>query len=65
MVYIPEEWIKDKNNMPKIIEIFEYLAQDVLTDEIINKQNLYIEKLKAMGEDILYEKIKNREIPIN
>jgi hypothetical protein len=61
-MYIPPDWIEHKSNEPKINEIFAILEMDCVDDDLLKEKENKTEELKAMGEDILYDKIKNREI---
>lgn len=62
MFYIPDDWIKNKDNRQEIESIFEYLSKDIITDEMIEEKKKKIERLNLLGEDILYSKLVNNEI---
>ncbi len=64
MIYLPDQWIKDKSNIEEIRNIIEALERDIVTLEILKEKDKAIERLKEMGEDILYEKIKNQVIVV-
>jgi hypothetical protein len=62
MIYIPEEWMKDKKNEQKIHEIFnEHLYTDLNLD---NNVELAIQKLNDIGETVVIEKIRDGTISI-
>lgn len=50
----------DKNNEDRVVSILEELDCDILTDEIIEKQNSLIEQLREMGEHKIYSKLKEQ-----
>jgi|GEM_PF-2207107 hypothetical protein len=62
MIYIPDDWIRNKANRQEIELIFEYLFQDIITSEMIEERERKIERLNLLGEDILYSKLVNNEI---
>lgn len=62
MIYIPEEWMKDKKNEQKIHEIFnEYLHTDLNLDDNVE---LAIQKLNDIGETVVIKKIRDGTISI-
>lgn len=55
MFYVPNEWIKNKDNEPKIHEILnKHFYTDINVDV-----NLVIKELKDIGETIIIEKLKD------
>lgn len=64
MVYIPNDWVKHKENESKIHEILSELNNDILIGNIENKIKIAMDKLEALDETIVIEKLKNNEIPL-
>lgn len=60
-MYIPKDWIKNKDNEEKIHELVEQLEVDVVEIGSKSKKEV-IEQLKTMGETIIVEKIENNRI---
>lgn len=63
-MYIPEDWLVNHDNMEKIQRLISELF---ISDIIIiglddNKEAIFEEKLLEMGETILVEKLRAREL---
>lgn len=63
MIYIPTPWLINPNNEDKVRELLENLNQDLITDDLINR-NQVIKELEKLGETIIIEKLENNEIPL-
>lgn len=59
MIYIPEEWLKDKENMDKVHSILQELDTDIVIAGEEDKTKISINKLEELGESIIIEKIKD------
>jgi hypothetical protein len=57
MPYIPVEWVRNKDNWKEIDLIMQYLDQDIITPEIAAEKARLIERLKEIGEVIIYSKV--------
>lgn len=58
MIYIPREWLKDKENMDKVYEILNKLDTDIKYDNNYAEDNAILE-LKEIGESDIVEKLSN------
>lgn len=58
MVYIPQDWLVDKENENKVHELLDTLDND-LKVEGEDKEKQVIESLEALGESIIIDKIKS------
>lgn len=56
MIYIPNEWIIDKDNEENIHEIVDSLNTDIITDEEALKKDV-IKRLTAIGETKVIENL--------
>lgn len=63
MIYIPTPWLINPNNEDKVRELLENLNQDLITDDLMSR-NQVIKKLEKLGETIIIEKLENNEIPL-
>ena len=57
MMYIPDEWIKDKGNEVEIRKILADITGCIKTFDYNDKLNQDKKRLKEMGEDIILEKL--------
>lgn len=64
MVYVPDDWIKNKSNEKEVYEILDFLSTDVVTDEIMQEKEHKLRRLSDLGESILVEKIKTGELQV-
>lgn len=64
MVYIPNEWIKYKENEDKIHELLNELDNDIIVSDTKEKKQEIIKKLGNLGEAIIIEKIINNKITL-
>ncbi len=64
MVYVPDDWIKDKSNEKEVHKILDFLSIDVVTDEIMQEKEHKLQRLSDLGESILVEKIKTGELQV-
>ncbi|MFR1908619.1 MAG: hypothetical protein ACLS28_24085 [Clostridium neonatale] len=60
-MYIPYQWIKNKNNEAKVHELLDKLDCDLREDGENLEENI-LKELNNIGEDIIIEKYKNGEI---
>lgn len=58
MIYIPKEWLKDKENMGKVYEILNKLDTDIRYDNNYTEDNAILE-LNEIGESVIVEKLSN------
>lgn len=63
MIYIPTPWLINPNNEDKARELLENLNQDLITDDLMNR-NQVIKELEKLGETNIIEKLENNEIPL-
>lgn len=55
-MYIPENWIKNKNNESEIRNLIsDYIGCFQFDDTLVNIEN----RLKELGEDIILKELKN------
>ncbi len=61
MFYIPKDWLKDRNNEQVVRDILEkHLGNsDLIAEGFENDVELAFNELKAIGEAIIIEKIKD------
>lgn len=62
MIYLPDDWIKNKDNTEKVREILEELNEDVITSSYEEMVDMATAKLRNLGETTLVEKLENKEI---
>jgi len=61
MIYVPDDWIKNKASADKIHKILARLDSDlILTGD--NTRDEALKELQNMGELIIVEKIENGQI---
>lgn len=60
-MYIPEEWLIDKQKMDKVAEILDELDTDIKYEGCYD-ENTAIKDLNKIGETIIVEKLKNNEL---
>lgn len=58
MIYIPDEWIRKKGNEEIIRDILDGVGTCIKTTDYKKDLSEAKKKLKAMGEDIILEKLK-------
>lgn len=63
MIYIPTPWLINPNNEDKVRELLENLNQDLITNDLL-KRNQVIKELEKLGETNIIEKLENNEIPL-
>lgn len=63
MTYIPTPWLINPNNEDKVRELLENLNQDLITNDLL-KRNQVIKELEKLGETNIIEKLENNEIPL-
>lgn len=63
MIYIPTPWLINPNNEDKVRELLENLNQDLITDDLMDR-NQVIKELEKLGETTIIEKLENNEIPL-
>lgn len=56
MVYIPEDFLIDVNNMNKVHDILSLLDEDLVTED---RKDEVLEKLNNLGETKIVEKLKD------
>lgn len=62
MIYIPNDWIVNINNISSIQEIFnKYYYTDLVKDGF-NRDDIVLNELNKLGESILVDKFKNGDI---
>ncbi|WP_288326613.1 hypothetical protein [uncultured Clostridium sp.] len=61
MTYIPDRWIKNKNNEARVHDLLDNLDCD-LKVEGDNIEEEVLKELDSIGEYIIIEKYKNGEI---
>lgn len=59
MVYIPLEWLKDKENSNKVHEILNKLDHDVIDIDDKYIKDDAINKLEEIGEDTIIQKLNS------
>ncbi|MHC1681379.1 MAG: hypothetical protein AB6733_00200 [Clostridiaceae bacterium] len=64
MVYLPCEWIRNKKNENKILELLDELDSDVSDYDPDEKFKNTITQLIDLGENDIAEKLKNNQIPL-
>lgn len=62
MIYLPDDWIKNKDNTEKVRDILEELNEDVITSSYEEMVDMATAKLRNLGETTLVEKLENKEI---
>ena len=63
MIYIPTPWLINPNNEDKVRKLLENLNQDLITDDLMDG-NQVIEELEKLGETTIIEKLEKNEIPL-
>lgn len=58
MIYIPKEWLKNKDNMDKVYEILNKLDTDIKYSNNYTGDNAIVE-LKEIGESVIIEKLNS------
>lgn len=58
MVYIPKEFLNDKENLNKVYEILDKLDCDIKSYDDYTKEDT-IKQLKELNEDIIIEKLNS------
>lgn len=61
MVYIPNEWIKDKSNADRVYDILDKLDYDIKVEGESVEEGI-IKELNDIGETIIIEKYKSGQI---
>ncbi|WP_027098279.1 hypothetical protein [Clostridium paraputrificum] len=59
MYYIPMEWVKNPDNLDKVYSILNELTNDIKPEDGDYKQEDAIRDIRALGEDIIAEKLLN------
>lgn len=59
MIYLPDEWIKQKENEVEIRKILADITGCIKTVDYKDKLDQAKKRLKDMGEDIILEKFKD------
>lgn len=59
MIYIPDEWINNKENESEIRNILADIISCIKTVDYKDKLDRAKKRLKEMGEDIILEKLKD------
>ena len=62
LVYLFSGWLLDPKNEGKVHSLLDELDRDVLLDDSMSV-NEVMKELEQLGETLLIEKIKNKEIP--
>ena len=57
MVYIPTEWLQDKENLNKVANILNKLDNDIKDDNGYSEEDA-IKELEELKEDIIINKLK-------
>lgn len=58
MIYIPDEWIRNKENEETIRDILDGIGTCIKTTDYKKDLSEAKKKLKKIGEDIILEKLK-------
>lgn len=58
MVYIPDEFLNDKDNLNKVYEILDKLDYDIKGYDDYTKEDA-IKELRKLNEDIIIEKLNS------
>lgn len=61
MIYLLPNWLVEPKNEDKVYDLLDNFNQDLITDDSMTKSEL-ISELEKIGETIIIEKIKNKEI---
>ncbi len=62
MFYIPDDWIKNKKNENRIHELLACFGCDLITDDILLKQEKARAELATLGEDTILKKLDDGTI---
>lgn len=66
MIYIPSSWFKDIKNEKSVHKLFEeYFPGDLVTQEHLEKQKTFTEKLRQIGEHGIAKRYEQGEIITN
>lgn len=61
MIYLLDNWVKKPENESRIVELIEQLHSDLKFPDDLTETDI-ADELEAMGEDILAEKVRNKEL---
>lgn len=63
MFYIPDDWLKDKDNKSDVYDILKkHIRTDLRDDDALDPIELAIKELDKIGETMVVEKIREGEL---